>query len=278
MNVRDFLFSFIGLAAVGLSNRLFSQREDHWLEITTLPLTLPRLPKEFDGYRLVQISDLHIGTWLNRSQLMQVIDLINHQAPDLVAITGDFVTEDPERYRRDLVDCLARIVSKNGVVAVLGNHDHWSDPQVVREILSAAGVRDLSNQVYPILRDGQSLYVAGVDDYMLKLDRLNQVLERIPAGEAALLLAHEPDFADISAATGRFDLQLSGHSHGGQIRLPRLGAPFLPRLARKYPIGLYKTAGMYHYTNRGIGTAHLEIRFNCKAEITIFILQAGRRP
>jgi predicted MPP superfamily phosphohydrolase len=276
MNVRSFLASIIGATAIGFGNQVFTLHDDRWLEVTTIPLTLPRLSREFDGYRLAQISDLHIGTWLNRNLLMQVVERVNLQAVDLVAITGDFVTENPQQYRDDLVNCLGKIIAKDGVVAVLGNHDHWSDPQVVREILSEVCIRDLSNDVYLIRRGDKSLFIAGVDDFMEELDQLNQVLAMIPEEEAAILLAHEPDFADISAATGRFDLQLSGHSHGGQIRLPRLGAPFLPRYAHKYPIGLYEISGMYQYTNRGLGTAHLEIRVNCKAEITIFTLHSGR--
>jgi predicted MPP superfamily phosphohydrolase len=103
---------------------------------------------------------------------------------------------------------------------------------------------------------------------------MDQVLKRLPEDGAAILLAHEPDFADISARTGRFDLQISGHTHGGQIRLPMIGFPYLPRFGRKYPRGLYKVGNMLQYTNRGVGMVHLPVRFNSRPEITLFTLSS----
>jgi len=119
------------------------------------------------------------------------------------------------------------------------------------------------------------LYIAGVDDHLTKLDRLDRVLELIPGEGIAVLLAHEPDFADFSASTGRFILQLSGHSHGGQIILPFISKFFLPAKARKYPSGLYQIKDMYLYTNRGLGTTWLNLRYRCPPEITVIVLKSG---
>jgi predicted MPP superfamily phosphohydrolase len=104
--------------------------------------------------------------------------------------------------------------------------------------------------------------------------QLNSVIEALPSDGAAILLAHEPDFADESARSGRFDLQVSGHSHGGQVAIPFFGPPVLPYLGRKYPAGLYKVGNMFQYTNRGVGMARLPFRFNCPPEITIFTLKS----
>ncbi len=120
------------------------------------------------------------------------------------------------------------------------------------------------------------LHVAGVDDYMVGAARPDLVLERLPAEGAAVLLAHEPDFADVSAATGRFDMQISGHSHGGQVRLPVLDPPYLPPHARRYPLGLYRVAGMLQYTNRGVGMLGPHIRLNCRPEITAFTFEPAQ--
>jgi hypothetical protein len=139
-------------------------------------------------------------------------------------------------------------------------------------------VIELNNQVITIARGSDRLYFAGVDDIMEELDDLPAVLDRIPTGGSAILLAHEPDFADQSAACGRFDLQISGHTHGGQVNLPRFGPLVLPRLGRKYPSGYYRVNGMQLYTNRGLGTAELEIRYRCPAEITLFELYQGNLP
>jgi predicted MPP superfamily phosphohydrolase len=133
---------------------------------------------------------------------------------------------------------------------------------------------DLTNRVSTLDRDGEHLHLCGVDDVWDGDARLDDVIAQLHSDGAAILLAHEPDFADTSAATGRFDLQLSGHSHGGQIVLPILGAPRLPYLGRKYPSGLYKVHQMFQYTNRGVGMARLPIRINCPPEITLFILES----
>lgn len=245
------------------------------IEITRLEFTLPRLGAAFHNYKIVQISDLHIGTWMDRTRLEGVVGMVNREEPDLVAITGDFVTYDPEKFEEDLIQVLNRLESRDGVVAILGNHDHWTDPDVIRRILYRSGLEDLSNRVKTLRRGGDLLHIAGVDDVLEKLDDLESVLAQIPEQGAAILLAHEPDFARKSAASGRFDLQLSGHTHGGQIVLPLIGPPVLPPLGRKYPKGFYLIDDMQLYTNRGVGTATFRLRLNCPPEITVLTLQSN---
>jgi predicted MPP superfamily phosphohydrolase len=111
-----------------------------------------------------------------------------------------------------------------------------------------------------------------VDDIWEGDVRLEEVIAQLDDHSAAILMAHEPDYADTSAAAGKFDLQLSGHTHGGQIAIPFLGPPILPYLGRKYHTGLYKVGDMFQYTNRGVGMARLPLRFNCRPEITVFVL------
>ena len=270
--VRVFLHNPIGIAVGEATSLLYPRNGKDWVEVTQFQIVLPRLGAAFDGYRLIQISDFHFGTWLGSPQLEHAIDLVNQQQPDLVAITGDFVSYHPERYYDDLLHALSRIQSKDGVVAILGNHDHWSDPLLIRQLLEQAGILDLSNSLYTLIRGNDSLHLCGVDDYMTANDHLGKVLSQLPDQGAAILLAHEPDFADVSASTGRFDLQISGHSHGGQVVLPWLGSPFLPGYARKYPSGFYQVNGMSLYTNRGLGTAEFQVRLNCRPEITAFTL------
>jgi len=123
-------------------------------------------------------------------------------------------------------------------------------------------------------REGGKLHLCGLDDIRHGDVRLNHVLAQLGENSAAILLVHEPDYADTSAATGKFDLQISGHSHGGQIVVPFYGPPVLPLSGRKYPSGLYKVGNMFQYTNRGVGMDRLAIRLNCPPEITIFILES----
>ena len=247
------------------------------VEVVPISLALPRLDGRFDGYRIAQISDLHADDWMTPGRVLSLVDLVNAEEPDLVLITGDFATysrlRSKIRHVPDLVAPLKRLRTPDGSFAVLGNHDHKTNAKVVRRVLAASGVAELCNTVLTLRRGGASLHLCGVDSALEGLSRPERVLERLPKEGAAILLAHEPDVADEVAATGRFDLQLSGHSHGGQLGLPLLRFPFLPRLSRKYPVGLYRVGKMFLYTNRGLG-AHPRFRFACRPEITVFTLRA----
>ena len=247
------------------------------VEVVPVSLVLPRLDAVFEGYRIAQISDIHADGWMTPGRVLSLVNLVNAEAPDLVAITGDFATysrfRSLIRHASRLVAPLRRLQATDGVVAVLGNHDHKTDARTVRRVLAASGVIELHNAVLTLRRGGASLYLCGVDDLKEGTPRLDRALEGLSEEGAAVLLAHEPDFADESAATGRFDLQLSGHSHGGQVGVPLLRYPFLPKLSRKYPTGLYRVGDMFLYTNRGLG-AHPRFRFNCRPEITVFTLRS----
>ena len=247
------------------------------VEIVPVSLVLPRLDAVFEGYRIAQISDIHADGWMSPGRVLSLVNLVNAEAPDLVAITGDFATysrfRSLIRHASRLVAPLRRLQATDGVVAVLGNHDHKTDARTVRRVLAASGVIELHNAALTLRRGGESLYLCGVDDLKEGTPRLDRALEGLSEEGAAVLLAHEPDFADESAATGRFDLQLSGHSHGGQVGVPLLRYPFLPKLSRQYPTGLYRVGDMFLYTNRGLG-AHPRFRFNCRPEITVFTLRS----
>lgn len=266
-----------GKTISALLNRYLS----HWqpdlgeIEISDIHLQLPRLAPEFDGYRLVQISDIHLGTWMNKDSLDIVVEKVNQLFPDLIALTGDFVSFSAEGFADDLVGALSRLKPKDACVAILGNHDYWTDPIVIRAVLAASDIIDLSNAVLSIQRQEVFLHLGGIDDFQINQDKLGIVLDQLPDDGAAILLAHEPDFADISAASNRFDLQLSGHTHGGQIVLPIFGRLILPTRGEKYPSGQYCINGMILYTNRGLGTTWLRLRYNCPPEISLFTLHSS---
>lgn len=247
--------------------------DPHLIEISRHSISLPRLPVEFDHFQITQISDFHLGTWLDSQALFEIVGMVNALESDLVAITGDFVSSDPGRYSPSLTQALSKLRAKDGVVAVLGNHDHYTDPNKIREILLKSNVIELSNRVHSIQRSFASLYMAGIDDQITGHDDLQRVINQIPDEDCSvILLAHEPDFADISARSGKFDMQISGHTHGGQICLPIIGPLYLPRLGRKYPSGKYRVGDMILYTNRGLGTSWLKLRYSCTPEITVFTL------
>jgi predicted MPP superfamily phosphohydrolase len=272
------LASAVSTTLAGVGGFVYSREiEPGWIDVEPVRLTLPRLSPAFDGYRIVQISDLHADYWMNRDRLASIVELVNREKPDLVAITGDFVTYTPEVFANDLISTLRQLQARDSTVAVLGNHDHWTDAGTVREIIRASGIVNVSNTVHTLQRDNELLHIAGIDDYWEKQDRLDLVLDALPHdNHAAVLLAHEPDYADISAQTGRFDLQISGHSHGGQVIFPFMGPPILPTYGQKYPVGLYRVGTMLQYTNRGLGMVAPAVRFNCRPEITVFTLTPAR--
>lgn len=270
----------IGLAAIG-AGALYHDTAD--LKITRLDVPLRRLPSRFDGLRIVQLSDFHYDRYVDVRIITSAVQAANQLQPDLVVLTGDFVTQGPFTGQydppsaRDAEPCsqiLSRLRSRLGIFAVLGNHDYYTDPNMVAEILRSRGFHVLRNHSFAVEQEGSRLWIAGVNDVVAGADDLELALQKIPASETVVLLAHEPDFADW-VPPGRVDLQLSGHSHGGQIVLPVIGPPYLPPLARKYPWGLRQLGPLTLYTNRGVGTITLPLRFNCPPEITLFTLRSS---
>jgi len=279
---RDFLkflwHGFLGstlLAAGGVGYSVFV--EPSLFSVETVRLKLKKLPKSFLGMRVAQISDIHMGGWMNLDRFQQVADLVVAEKPDILLITGDFLlghrfTDDIKQALDDLTKVLSPLAESIPSFAVLGNHDYWVDAEAVRKMLSLSGVIELTNTVFTLTRGNDNLHLCGVDDVWDGDVRLEDVIAQLKDDNVAILLAHEPDYADISAATGKFDLQVSGHTHGGQVVIPFLGPPILPYLGQKYHTGLYKVRNMFQYTNRGVGMNRLAVRFNCRPEITIFVL------
>jgi uncharacterized protein len=265
----------IGLGALTLGSMAYGATvEPGWLAIENIHLKLSRLSPKFGGLRVAQISDIHMDAWMTRQRLSQVVEVINAQKPDVVAITGDFVTNQPEKWEDDLVSALQNLEPREVSVAVLGNHDHWTDGRVIRRVLRRSGIVDVCNAVHTLRRGDEEFHLCGVDDFWERKADLNRVLESLPKTGAAMLLAHEPDFADLSSKTGRFDLQISGHSHGGQVQIPFRGPIHVPKFAQNYPNGLYRVGEMWQYTNRGLGMVGPHVRFCCRPEITIFTLSS----
>lgn len=251
--------------------------EPTWVDFTEVKLRLPRLNEAFEGFRLVQITDIHMSVALPAEKLMEVCDLVLEKQPDLVVMTGDYL------YRRrriqqtidSFIGAVQKLTHAVPVVGVLGNHDYRTGASRMRQMLAAAGIRELQNDVMSIERGGSQLHIAGVDDPWMGRPQLDTVVAQLPKQGAAILLAHEPDYADKSSATGRFDLQLSGHSHGGQVVLPLIGPPLLPHMGEKYPSGLYQVGTMLQYTSRGLGMVDPFVRFNCRPEVTMFTLSTS---
>ena len=264
-----------GGTLLGVAGLVYAREiEPRRLEVTSVAPVLPRLAREFDGYRIIQIGDIHLEDWTKPRRLNRTVDLVNDQWADLIVITGDFLSYSvdsgvPSR----LTEALEKLKARDGVLAVMGNHDYLTNVETVRRCIREAGILELRNEIHTIERGDAALQVAGIDDVMEGRSRLDLVLEKLPEDGAAILLAHEPDFADVSSATGRFDLQLSGHSHGGQVRMPFWGPLILPPFSQRYSGGLYEVGDMLQYTNRGLGFVDARLRFLCRPEVTVFTLR-----
>lgn len=274
---RTFLKTAVMSAAVPVMGIPYAHYiEPDWIEVEQIELTLPRLSREFEGYRLALFSDLHIDSWLGEDRLADVIDRVNAEKPDAIAITGDFASDSvASPIDQQLVTHLSRLKPKDVTVAVLGNHDHWINARAVRQIITRSGLENICNKMISVQRGQARLHLAGVDDVWENKHHPGRSLRQLRRDDfAAILLAHEPDYADESARFGRFDLQISGHSHGGQVRIPGGGALYLPHLGKKYAAGKYQVKEMLVYTTRGVGMVPPLFRFNCRPEITLLTLRS----
>jgi uncharacterized protein len=269
-----------GVAALGVDSTLI---EPNLPRIVRREIALRRWPSGLDGFTIALLSDFHYDPYFSVHPLHASIGMVNGLHPDLIALTGDFVTIS--MFSRDKIDkpaaaaaepcslLLGQMQARHGLWAVLGNHDFYSDPDRVTSALSAQGIRVLRNQSAAIEANGARFWLSGVGDVLGEAADLNAALHDVPAEDATVLLAHEPDFADEVAQQRRIDLQLSGHTHGGQVRFPFLPPLYLPDLGKKYVWGLYKVGPVTLYTNRGLGTYGLPVRLNCPPEITLLTLR-----
>ncbi len=251
--------------------------EPDWVELVPVTLRLPGLAEPLSGLRIAQLSDIHLSQFTSQARLLDAVTRVNRLQPDLVVLTGDFVGRDAA-YATGLIDPLRRLEAP--AFAVYGNHDLWSDRATVGAALAETPVRLLVNES---VEAAAGLTIAGIDDAWSGDPRPEAALRDAPAGNTNLLLCHEPDYIEnIQAIGAPIALQLSGHSHGGQVRLPSIRpdgagmlsrAHILPHMAHLYPIGLYRVGSHQLYTNRGLGVWPLPYRFNCRPEITIFTLR-----
>jgi hypothetical protein len=237
------------------------------LQLERVRVPVEGLSPALDGLRIVQLSDLHLSPNTSLVFIEQAVAAANALRPDLVVLTGDYVSGRAAGIE-DLAPVLGHLKAPLGVYAVLGNHDLWTDAGCVVSALIAAGLSVLVNQGRVVHRGGAALYIAGLDDGWSGRPDLPRAMQAHLPGAPTVLLLHEPDLAKYVAQDTRITLQLSGHSHGGQVRLPFIGAPVLPHLGRVYDMGLYRVNRMWLYTNRGVGVAGLRVRFNCRPEIT----------
>jgi predicted MPP superfamily phosphohydrolase len=250
------------------------------LETTAPVIRLPRLPRAFEGFRICQLSDLHIGPFMPAEEIRKCAAIANAQKADMIVLTGDFVTFDPAT-QHAVVEALAGLRAPFGVWGCLGNHDAWSGVEdSITELFRRTGVRMLRGANAPIATGGESLNLIGVDFQSPRrfgpsapVQRLLGNIERlVDRDRVNILLSHNPETFDRAAALD-IDLSLAGHTHGGQVALEFISPEIAPsRLVTPYVAGLFAKPGGQLYVSRGIGTIFIPMRIGAPPEITVYRL------
>lgn len=257
-------FKLSGLYRRGLKNAAEVQ-------VKTTDLAFASLPKAFDGFTLLHVSDLHVD--MNERAIERLIELLPTIEYDICVLTGDFrgATFGPFDA---VLDGMARICARltSPVYGVLGNHD------TIRLVpgLEDPGVKMLLNECVPLSRGDQRIFLCGIDDaHFYRVDSIEKAASDIPPASFTILLSHTPEIYRHAAHAG-FDLMLSGHTHGGQICLPgSIPITLSSVLPRRFGAGLWKYHGMVGYTSVGVGSSVVPIRLNCPPEITLHRLRCG---
>jgi predicted MPP superfamily phosphohydrolase len=279
--------SFIKAGLLGTAGlALYSgEIERHWIEVAHRDVALHGLSAEFDGMRVAQLSDIHLDDFTEPIFLKKVIERVNELKPDVVFLTGDFVTAGTwpnTRAHSAAWQCasMLKALKCRQIYAVLGNHDVASGAPEIESALRSNSIQVLRNSSLPIERGKSRIWLAGLDDPVAGHPNLDTTIPEAIRGvinEPVVLLCHAPDYAtavQAHPAGQHVDLMLSGHTHGGQVRLPFIGALVLPPLGRNFVEGWYQLGHLGLYVNRGIGTIGVPFRLDCPPEITLFTLHA----
>ena len=275
---RKFLTGFVAsTAALALYSNEIARHE---IEITNPTFYIRNLPPAFEGFRIVQFSDLHLEQYTEEFFVKEVIARVNALNADLLLVTGDFVSRGPLALEMSYAAAsrcaeLLRGLTCPERYGILGNHDTTVGGRIIRDHMENNGLPILVNQFVKIDRQGQHIFLSGLDDFSYGYPNLALGVPETPDAPV-ILMVHEPDFAIHIGAHRRgplVDLVLSGHTHGGQIRIPGIRPLALPPFGKLFPHGHYQLGRLQLYVNRGIGTVGVPFRFNCPPEITVATLR-----
>ncbi|HHT9138513.1 MAG TPA: metallophosphoesterase, partial [Candidatus Wunengus sp. YC60] len=255
----------LGVMSVGSYSCLLEPR---WIEIKNVFINIRALPERFEGMRIAQLSDIHHCKYVPREFIKKCVRKVNALSPDIIALTGDFVYGSKE-FLSSVAEELSELKAKEGVFAVLGNHDN---KDVTADTLAKRGIRVLINEHVPLYRKKDYLFIAGVDDLWAGKLNLETTLKGVDS-KPKILLCHNPDAIERIKHTG-IDFVMAGHTHGGQVCLPLYGPPIVySKFGTRYASGLFHEERTIMYVNKGIGVSNFPVRFFARPEITLFTLQ-----
>jgi predicted MPP superfamily phosphohydrolase len=251
----------------------YALAEANSLSLERVDITLKRLPKKLDGFRIVHLSDIHHSPFTSLEHIKRTVKIANRLKPDMFILTGDYVSHETE-YIAPVAEVLGNLKSEFGTFACLGNHDHWTDGELVTHLLRGEGIKVLINEGFRFEARGAAFWLGAVDDHMAGTVDLPAAMRGAFPDEMKLLLAHNPIILR-QAARAEIDLVLSGHTHGGQVKMKAREPEkrLLPR--RKLSSGLHSRKETQIYITRGIGTVVLPVRYQCPPEISLIELHCG---
>ena len=249
----------------------YAMDEASSLSLERVEIKLKRLPKKLDGFRIIHLSDIHHSPFTNLDHIERAVKIANRLKPDMFVLTGDYVSHE-KKYIAPVAKVLGELEAPYGTYACLGNHDHWTDPVLVAKKFRDQGIHVLVNEGFRFEARESSFWIAGVDDHMVGLTDLPAALKGSYPDEMKLLLAHNPIIFRQATRLG-VDLTLSGHTHGGQVKMRDPEKRLLPK--RRLSSGLHRRKESQIYITRGIGTVVLPIRYQCPPEISLLEFKTG---
>jgi uncharacterized protein len=274
---RDFLTGLTAapLIAVSATSAYATLIEPLNYEVTQTDILITDLPERFEGFRITHVTDVHHSRIVGIEEVHRVVELAQQTKPDLIALTGDYTTAY-RRYIEPCAEALGSLKAPEGVWAVLGNHDHYTDPELTARALQRNHITVLNNANTTITRGPDAIQFAGIDDWSWAGANWARAFYGIDRKLPTILLSHQPRVIDFAEAKNA-SLILSGHTHGGQINLPFIGAP--ARFATedlKYARGLFKRGQTQLYVSRGTGVIGLPVRLGARPEIAVLRLRSSK--
>jgi predicted MPP superfamily phosphohydrolase len=264
-------------AAVGTAAAVTTLRHTRYAapyrpQLERVEVTAPPTARWLSGLRIGYFTDPHLGPMTTADDVERGLSLLFSGSPELLLLGGDLICESP-RYGPEAAAILGRYARKAplGAVSVLGNHDLSNDGGRLTRLLQEQDIRVLRNKALPVAYGGKELWIVGIDDALLGRPDPVAAFSAVPAGSPSLVLWHEPDWAEDATHPSAF-VMLAGHSHGGQVRLPKLGAITTPNGGRRFVAGFNQANGLTIYTSRGSGMYRPPVRFNCAPEVTLITL------
>lgn len=272
MRLKKLLRKFLILNALFVILIAYCHIETRWIKTKKIDLISKDIPKSFIGKKIVFITDIHHGPFLSIERVRKLVERINKLEPDYILMGGDYVHREPE-FIKPVFNEFSNLKSKYGIYAVLGNHDHWENAELTRQMMIRNGIKICDNKSYWAKIGEDSIKIGGVGDLWEDSQELDSTTFDLKKSDFSILISHSPDYLE-NMPNSLIDFSLSGHTHGGQITFFGIFAPILPsKYGQKYRYGLKQYGDLQSYISSGIGTITPPLRFFCRPEIVLINLQ-----